>query len=163
MLDVGLVLRAVGYRGSQLAGVPFDDSAGTVPNEATRVIRDGVVSQGEYAVGWISRGPVGLLGANRSHAQAAAEALLADAQLLPTAPATRSVDLLDLLTERGCEVVTAQGWRSVDEAEVALGDRDGRARAKIVASCSTPPAKRKPARRYSSCRRRVEGVLFTAG
>ncbi|KAA9156316.1 ferredoxin-NADP reductase [Amycolatopsis acidicola] len=58
----GQVIRAVGYRGTALPGLPFDEETGTVPNTAGRV--DGV--PGAYVVGWIKRGPSGGIGANRS-------------------------------------------------------------------------------------------------
>ncbi|WP_323372487.1 FAD-dependent oxidoreductase, partial [Streptomyces katsurahamanus] len=40
-IEARLVLRAVGYRGAPLAGLPFDHGLGTVPHAAGRVLRDG--------------------------------------------------------------------------------------------------------------------------
>ena len=60
-LRAGLVVRAVGYRGRPLPGLPFDEDTGTVPHHAGRV--DG--RPGTYVVGWIKRGPAGGIGANR--------------------------------------------------------------------------------------------------
>ena len=37
-LDVGLVVRAIGYSAHPIPGLPFDERAGTVPNEAGRVV-----------------------------------------------------------------------------------------------------------------------------
>ena len=37
-LDVGLVVRAVGYTAEPIPGLPFDEATGTVPNVAGRVI-----------------------------------------------------------------------------------------------------------------------------
>lgn len=128
-LAVGLVLRAVGYLGAPLPGVPFDTERGVVPTVGTRVLRDGAVSPGEYASGWVSRGPVGVLGTNRADGQDAADAVLADAGHLPR---PLDDDLLDLLARRGVEVVSCAGWSAIDEAERALGRAGARDRAKIV-------------------------------
>jgi ferredoxin--NADP+ reductase len=130
-LDVGLVLRAVGYRGVGLPGVPFDAHAGTIPTQEARVLRDGSVSPGEYAVGWIMRGATGVLGTNRGDGQDAADAVLADAAALQAAGPDDRPDLVELLQERGVRVVTTAGWASIDAAEISLGSRHGRTRTKI--------------------------------
>ena len=57
------VYRAVGYFGSELSEVPFDEKAGVIPNDKGRVLdSDGKHIHGVYATGWIKRGPVGLIG-----------------------------------------------------------------------------------------------------
>ena len=74
-ISAGAVVRAIGYRGSPIPGLPFDERTGTVPNTGGRV--DGV--PGAYVVGWIKRGPSGGIGANRSCAEETVGALLDDA------------------------------------------------------------------------------------
>lgn len=83
----GQVVRAVGYRGTQLAGLPFDDATGTVPNT------NGRVRPGTYVVGWIKRGPNGGIGANKSCAADTVGALLDDAAagLLTAKPRRRGL------------------------------------------------------------------------
>ena len=71
-----LVVRAIGHRGTELPGLPFDDEAGRVPHEAGRVTGAPV---GTYVVGWAKRGPSGGIGANRSDAEETVGSLLADA------------------------------------------------------------------------------------
>ncbi|MCW2614577.1 MAG: FAD-dependent pyridine nucleotide-disulfide oxidoreductase [Frankiales bacterium] len=132
-LDVGAVLRAVGYRGTPIDGVPFDERTGTVPTDGSaRVLRDGALSPGEYAVGWIMRGPTGVLGTNRADGQDAADALLADAASLRGSRAGADDDLLELLESRGVQVVSTNGWSAIDAAEVLLGGEQGRPRTKIA-------------------------------
>ncbi len=69
-LPVGLVFRSVGYRGSRCPGVPFHESWGVICNENGRVLdpdtKQPVV--GEYAAGWIKRGPTGVIGTNKPDA-----------------------------------------------------------------------------------------------
>ena len=59
-LQCGLVFRSVGYRGRPLAGVPFDDRAGVIPNDGGRVVDQTLGStpvRGVYTAGWAKRGP----------------------------------------------------------------------------------------------------------
>lgn len=71
LLETGLVLTSVGYRGVPIPGLPFDEQRGIVPNRAGRVLADsdGAVLPGVYVTGWIKRGPTGFIGTNKSCAQ----------------------------------------------------------------------------------------------
>ncbi|MEV7281237.1 FAD-dependent oxidoreductase [Streptomyces sp. NPDC093111] len=128
-IAAGLVLRAVGYRGAPLPGLPFDAARGTVPHAAGRVLRGGAVSPGEYVAGWIKRGPTGVIGTNRPCAKETAAALLADAPAL----ARRRIadDPVAELRALGHEPVPWTGWLAIERAEAALGGTLGRARVKI--------------------------------
>ncbi|MFH8475720.1 FAD-dependent oxidoreductase [Streptomyces sp. NPDC018000] len=128
-IDAQLVLRAVGYRGLPLPGLPFDRARGTVPHLAGRVLRDGVPSPGEYVAGWIKRGPTGVIGSNRSCAKETVASLLDDATLLagrPSAP-----DPVAALRAWGLRPVEWDGWLSIERAEAALGRSLGRGPVKI--------------------------------
>ncbi len=131
-IDAQMVLRSVGYRGVGLAGMPFDDSAGVVPNAGGRVLRDGVPVPGEYVAGWIKRGPTGVIGTNKHDAAETVAALLEDAPALQPAPIRDPDAVLRLLAERGVQVVTWQGWQAIDVAEINLGRAQGRDRVKIA-------------------------------
>jgi ferredoxin/flavodoxin---NADP+ reductase len=126
-----LVVRSVGYRGTALDEVPFDAGRNVIPHTDGRVERDGVTVPGEYVAGWIKRGPTGIIGTNKKDAVATVTSLLADAQA-GALPAPARADGIDgLLAERGIEVVSTQGWRSIDAAERALGATRGRDRTTI--------------------------------
>lgn len=127
--DVAMVLKAAGYLGVPLPGLPFDEKAAVVPSEEDRVLRDGQTAPGEYVTGWIGRGATGVIGVNRHHARNTIAAVLADAPTLLAAD--RPGDALGLLTGRGVRVVTEEGWRNIDAAEIELGASAGRARTKI--------------------------------
>ena len=73
-LPAQLVVRAVGYRGVPTPGLPFDDRTGTIPHTAGRV--DG--SRNEYVVGWIKRGPTGVIGSNKKDSQETVDTLISD-------------------------------------------------------------------------------------
>lgn len=131
-LEVQLLLRAVGYRGIPTIGLPFDDDRGVIPTLEGRVHRDGVVVPGEYAAGWIKRGPTGVIGTNKHDANETVAALLEDADALPQAPVRDPDAVLDLLAARGVHVVTWDGWTAIEAAEAALGAAQGRPSAKIA-------------------------------
>ncbi|MFF2940903.1 FAD-dependent oxidoreductase [Streptomyces niveus] len=128
-IEAGLVLRAVGYRGVPIEGLPFDGTTGTVPHLAGRVLRHGVASPGEYVAGWIKRGPTGVIGTNRACAKETVASLLADA---PSLSARRiTADPLDALRAAGHRPVEWPGWLAIEDAEAALGASLGRRSVKI--------------------------------
>jgi ferredoxin/flavodoxin---NADP+ reductase len=134
-LEAGIVLRSIGYRGVALPGVPFDERRGIIPHEAGRVI-DPVSEapvRGEYTVGWIKRGPSGVIGTNKKDAHETVDSLLADldqgALLDPADPGAEAVDAL--LAERRPDHVTYAGWEAIDRVERAAGEPHDRPRRKL--------------------------------
>jgi len=131
-VDCGIVFRSVGYRGVSLPGVPFDETAGTVPNDRGRVLdADGVPVVGVYCAGWIKRGPSGVIGTNKKDATETVELLLEDARN-GVLPAGAGGDLELLLDERGVPHVMYAGWEAIDARERALGEPQGRPRVKLA-------------------------------
>ncbi|MFJ9113732.1 FAD-dependent oxidoreductase [Streptomyces sp. NPDC102283] len=128
-VEAQLVLRAVGYRGVELPGLPFDPVRGTVPHTAGRVLRDGAAAPGEYVAGWIKRGPTGVIGSNRSCAKETVASLVEDAAVLRLRPAAD--DPLAVLREWGLRPVEWSGWLSIERAEAELGRSLGRGPVKI--------------------------------
>jgi len=136
VIECGIVLRSIGYRGTPVAGIPFDHRRGVIANEHGRVISDAGVCRGEYVVGWIKRGPSGVIGTNKKDAADTVAGILADAQagaLGQPAPELADADaILAWLMERAPRLVTWAGWEAIDAAESALGVRAGRPRVKLV-------------------------------
>ncbi|MET8968498.1 FAD-dependent oxidoreductase [Streptomyces hydrogenans] len=128
-IPAGLLVRAIGYRGVPLAGLPFDETTGTVPHTAGRV--DGMT--GTYVVGWIKRGPSGGIGANRSCAAETVGSLLADAVdgRLPK-PTGSARAFGRLARSRSGRLVDARGLAAIDRAERARGAAAGRPRVKLA-------------------------------
>lgn len=135
VVECGLVLRSIGYRGVPLPGVPFDEQRGVVPNVAGRVTETpgGPPRPREYAVGWIKRGPTGIIGTNKPDAVETVQSMVEDLPGLeagevdadPGAP-------IRLLEERDVRVVDFDDWCRIDAAEVARGETEGRPRTKFV-------------------------------
>ena len=134
LLACSLVLRSVGYHGIPIPGVPFDERAGTMRNADGRVLgTDGEPLRGVYCAGWIKRGPSGVIGTNKKDATETVELVLEDSREgRLTQPEAGGADrVLELLAERGVEVVTYAGWRAIDELERARGAEQGRPRVKL--------------------------------
>jgi ferredoxin--NADP+ reductase len=132
ILPVQSVMRAVGYRGSALEGVPFDPARFVIPSQAGRVLRDGVVCPGEYVAGWIKRGATGVLGTNRSDAKETVASLRQDAAALFAARGEQDLAGVEpLLAEREIRYVDLAGWLGVVEAETRHGATHGRGQVKI--------------------------------
>ncbi|MEZ0365416.1 FAD-dependent oxidoreductase [Mycobacterium sp. pUA109] len=129
-LPVQLVVRAVGYRGRPTPGLPFDNGTGTIPNDAGRV--EG--SRNEYVVGWIKRGPTGVIGTNKKDSQDTVDTLLDDLVGASRAefPDDRADELAEWLASRQPNLVTDAHWRLIDEYERSAGQLHGRPRIKVA-------------------------------
>src|SRR6218665_3895360 len=77
-LGAGLVLRAIGYRGQPLPGLPFDAQRGVIENLGGRVSCQGTVQAGRYVTGWAKRGPRGIIGSNKKCASETVRRVLED-------------------------------------------------------------------------------------
>ncbi|GAA5045098.1 FAD-dependent oxidoreductase [Nocardia callitridis] len=136
--DVQAVYRAVGYLSQNLTSLPFDDQAGTVPNEAGRVLVDDTV-EGEgrfmpatYVTGWIKRGPVGLIGHTKGDANETVACLLDDSVNFAAPEQPEPESIIEFLESKGIPFTTWQGWYRLDAHERALGEPEGRERVKVV-------------------------------
>lgn len=134
-LQAGVVMRAVGYMGTALKGLPFDDGLGVVPNLSGRVLdaQGGSILAGVYVTGWIKRGATGGIGMNRKCGEETAGAVVADfREGKLRAPSISRDDVADLATERGAIVIDKAGWSKIDKAEQAAARGTGRRRIKMV-------------------------------
>lgn len=130
-LSAQLILRAIGYRAVRLPEVPFDDDLGVIPSEQGRVLDAGEVAPREYVVGWIKRGPIGVIGTNKSDAKETVHHVLADLAVL--GPNPEPVDVIDLLAARGFHPSTFADWQRIEAAEANRGASHDRERMKIEA------------------------------
>ena len=128
------VFRAIGYRGTPLPGVPFDEARGVVANAGGRVTDDQGVRHGEYVVGWAKREPSGVIGTNKKDAADTVERLLEDlggGRLLSPAPVSDAA-LAAYIHDRAPRAVDYAGWVRIDRHELALGAASGRPRVKLT-------------------------------
>ncbi|HEY1177047.1 MAG TPA: pyridine nucleotide-disulfide oxidoreductase, partial [Phytomonospora sp.] len=144
---VQAVYRAVGYFGSPLPEIPFDELKGVISNREGRVVDlDGDHLPGVYATGWIKRGPVGLIGHTKSDASETIRHLVEDVTGVGDGGDVATGDLtagrtatqadpqavLDFLVDRGVDVVEWDDFVLLDEHEKSLGEPHGRERIKVV-------------------------------
>lgn len=136
-IECGLIFRSIGYRGVPMEGVPFDEERGTISNDGGRVteVDSGEQVPGLYTVGWIKRGPSGVIGTNKKDAQETADNLVADivAGKLPEAEMAGDADATpSLLAERKPDAIGFDQWQKIDAAEIANGEPQGRPRVKFT-------------------------------
>jgi ferredoxin/flavodoxin---NADP+ reductase len=129
-LPAQLVVRAVGYRGVPTPGLPFDDRSGTIPHTDGRI--EG--SANEYVVGWIKRGPSGVIGSNKKDSAATVDTLLADLEgrTLTEFADDHSQALAEWMVSRQPKLVTDDHWKLIDDHERATGEQFGRPRVKLT-------------------------------
>src|SRR4051812_25794597 len=147
-IPVGLVFRSIGYKGIPLEGLPFDERGAVIPNEGGRVLdEDGRPRPGEYVVGWIKRGPTGIIGTNKRDAQETVNAVLEDLEQgrLPEPASPDRGELEEFLRERQPDLVTYAGWEAIDRAEREAGEPHGRPRVKYTTFDELLEAAREPA------------------
>ncbi|MGA8890460.1 MAG: FAD-dependent oxidoreductase [Anaeromyxobacteraceae bacterium] len=133
VLDVGMVLPAVGFAADPIPGVPHDDRARIVSNRDGRVVdASGVVVPGEYVVGWARSGPQGLIGEHKRASAHVVEHMIADTAGLEARelPPREAIDAV--IRQRGVKLVSFADWKQLDDVEVARGARRGAPRDKIV-------------------------------
>lgn len=112
-IECGLVIPAVGYRSLPVADVPFDEEKSVVVHD------DGRVAPGIYAVGWVKRGPSGVISTNRPDGAKAAEHIAEDCGAGGKPGRTA---LSAHLEGRGVRIVTFDDWKKIESAEIAAAE-----------------------------------------
>jgi ferredoxin--NADP+ reductase len=126
VIGCGLVFRSIGYTGRPVDDVPFDPARGLIRNDGGRVCdEDGTPHRGEYVVGWIKRGPSGVIGTNKKDAADTVAKIVEDVEAgLLDAPKADA--------DGWQHAVTWEGWQAIDSHERAAGEPHGRPRVKLV-------------------------------
>ena len=136
-LECSILFRSVGYRGLPIEGLAFNGNWGVVANVEGRVSDSEHVSTGLYAVGWIKRGPSGIIGSNKPDAQETVKHLLSDIDLLIPGKNPSNAMLVDFFKERNIRYVSYDDWKKLDAEELRRGESCGKPRVKF---CDTEEA-----------------------
>ncbi|XP_078439443.1 pyridine nucleotide-disulfide oxidoreductase family protein [Wolffia australiana] len=136
-LDAGLVLKSIGYKSVSVPGLAFDKQRGVVPNIKGRVVKANsdqtVLENGLYVVGWLKRGPTGIIATNLYCAEETVESVLEDLEKGTERKRKQGrPGLVELLESRDIQYVTFMGWEKIDMKEKAEGIRRNRPRIKIT-------------------------------
>jgi ferredoxin--NADP+ reductase len=125
-LDVGVVVKAIGYHVKPLAGLEVPKTATHYPNDG------GKISEGLWAVGWAKRGPSGVIATNRQDSIEVADKLMKELAAAPKPDPRGTIDAM--LVERGVKVVSFVDWEKIEkvETERAEAAKHGAARVKVT-------------------------------
>lgn len=134
ILEVGMVLPAIGFGLERIDGVPYDEKARVIANEDGRVV-DPVsrsVIANEYVVGWARTGAQGLIGSHKAASAHVVAHMATDGAMLAERKLPDREAIVSLLRERGVQIVSFDDWKQLDDVEVARGERRDAPRDKIV-------------------------------
>ncbi|MDG2143143.1 MAG: FAD-dependent oxidoreductase [Planctomycetota bacterium] len=133
-LDVQMVFKAIGYRGTAIPGVPFREDWGIIPNEEGRVISGEETVAQQYVVGWAKRGPSGLIGSNNPDSKATVKKMVEDIPGVKVEPLdeAEAEGICDLFRSRGVRYVTFSDWQKIDKLELQRGEASGQVRTKFT-------------------------------
>ena len=128
VLECGLVLRSVGYRGTPLEGVPFDEGRAVIPNERRARGRPASTPPAGSSAGRAASSARTRRTPTRPSALMLADAA---AGLLPSAADPSPDAIEELVAERQPHVVEYAGWEAIDAHERDRGEPHGRPRVKL--------------------------------
>jgi len=117
-IKAGLVVTAIGYDAIEYAGVNIEN--GRITNIA------GHVEHNVYVTGWAKRGPVGVIGTNKSDSNDVVELIISN---LPEPKVSEGVSSL---LKSGHEVIDQVSWEKINASEVISGEIAGKPRIKEV-------------------------------
>jgi ferredoxin--NADP+ reductase len=116
-IKAGLVVTAIGYDAVEYPGVKIEN--GRIANIA------GHVEHNIYVTGWAKRGPVGVIGTNKSDSADVVD-LIIDSLTEP-----KNTAGIESLLKSGHHVIDQVGWEKINASEVILGELVGKPRQKI--------------------------------
>ena len=117
-IKAGLVVTAIGYDAVEYAGIKIDK--GRIANIA------GHVENNVYVTGWAKRGPVGVIGTNKSDSADVVELIISNL----TEP--KESEGITALLKSGHEVIDQTAWEKINASEVISGEIAGKPRVKEV-------------------------------
>jgi ferredoxin--NADP+ reductase len=117
-IKAGLVVTAIGYDAVEYPGVKIEN--GRIVNIA------GHVEHNIYVTGWAKRGPVGVIGTNKSDSADVVD-LIIDSLGEP-----KNTAGIEGLLKSGHEVIDQVGWEKINASEVISGELAGKPRIKEV-------------------------------
>jgi ferredoxin--NADP+ reductase len=117
-IKAGLVVTAIGYHAVEYAGINIEN--GRITNIA------GYVEHNVYVTGWAKRGPVGVIGTNKSDSNDVVELIISNL----TEP--KVSEGIGSLLKSGHEVIDQISWEKINASEVISGEIAGKPRVKEV-------------------------------
>ncbi|CAM0957378.1 unnamed protein product [Alopecurus aequalis] len=140
-LKCGLVLKSIGYKSLPIKGLPFDKYRGVVPNLRGRILSSesetAEVEPGLYVVGWLKRGPTGIVATNLHCAEETVASILEDDKkgvLMASSDSKRQGrrGLVEILEQKNIRYVPFDDWEKIDSKEKTAGQLKNKPREKIT-------------------------------
>ena len=117
-IKTGLIVTAIGYDAVEYPGINIEN--GRITNIA------GHVENNIYVTGWAKRGPVGVIGTNKSDSIDVVELIISNLREPKVSEGISS------LLKSGHEVVDQVGWEKINASELISGEIAGKPRVKEV-------------------------------
>jgi ferredoxin--NADP+ reductase len=117
-IKAGLLVTAIGYDAVEYAGISIEN--GRITNIA------GHVEHNVYVTGWAKRGPVGVIGTNKSDSNDVVELIISNLAEPKVSEGVSS------LLKSGHEVIDQVSWEKINASEVISGEIAGKPRIKEV-------------------------------
>jgi ferredoxin--NADP+ reductase len=117
-IKAGLVVTAIGYDAVEYAGINIEN--GRITNIA------GHVEHNVYVTGWAKRGPIGVIGTNKSDSNDVVELIIGNL----TEP--KESEGVSSLLKSSHEVIDQVSWEKINASEVISGEIAGKPRIKEV-------------------------------
>jgi NADPH-dependent glutamate synthase beta subunit-like oxidoreductase len=130
-----LALVSIGYKGLPLRGIEhlFDDERGVIHHQHGHVDPANESIGALYAVGWLKRGPYGIIGTNIADAKETVSTILSDIENgFLTRMDSSAASLDELLQQRSVTVVNWEGYRRIEAQEHERRRSEEQPREKIV-------------------------------
>jgi ferredoxin--NADP+ reductase len=131
-IECSTLFKSVGYLGTGLAGLPFNESRGIYPNNLGAVLNaDGSHLEGIYTSGWIKRGPSGVIGTNKQDSAETVDKIISDLPRLDLSTKEGSEGLKSALNNRDIRFTTYEEWKQIDTLELSRGEASNKCRKKF--------------------------------
>ena len=119
-IKCGLVVTAIGYKPKNIPGLKISD--GVADN------KNGKIDTGFYAVGWISRGPSGVIGTNKADGEQVADLIKKE---FKTQTKDGRKSLIEIIKSKNLTPVSFEDWEKIDSYETKNA-KDSAPRKKIL-------------------------------
>ena len=116
-IKAGLVVSAIGYDCVEYPGVKIEN--GRIVNIA------GHVEKNIYVTGWAKRGPVGVIGTNKSDSADVVDLII------DTLDKPKNTTAIEGLLKSGHQIIDQAGWEKINASEEISGKLKGKPRVKI--------------------------------